>query len=90
VAAAGDDPNSAVKLMIADKLPELTKIQVEAVKNLKIDKITVWDNMSGGKVVIHLPLQSFYPECLDQFLLMKSSLKWPEWNCPTTSRKNKT
>jgi len=49
VAAAGDDPNSAVKLMIADKLPELTKIQVEAVKNLKIDKITVWDNMSGGK-----------------------------------------
>ncbi len=49
MSAAGDDPNSAVKLMIADKLPELTKIQVEAVKNLKIDKITVWDNMSGGK-----------------------------------------
>ncbi len=49
VSAAGNDPNSAVKLMIADKLPELTKIQVEAVKNLKIDKITVWDNMSSGK-----------------------------------------
>jgi flotillin len=49
VAAAGEDPNSAVKLMIADKLPELVKTQVEAIKNLKIDKITVWDNMSGGK-----------------------------------------
>jgi flotillin len=49
VVAAGDDPNSAVKLMIADKLPELVKTQVEAVKNLKIDKITVWDNMGSGK-----------------------------------------
>ncbi len=36
-------------IMIADKLPELVKTQVEAIKNLKIDKITVWDNMSGGK-----------------------------------------
>lgn len=49
VKASGGDANSAVMLMIADKLPELVKTQVEAVKNLKIDKITVWDSMSGGK-----------------------------------------
>lgn len=49
VAAGGDNASDAVMLMIADKLPELVKIQVEAVKNLKIDKITVWDNMSSGK-----------------------------------------
>lgn len=48
VAAGGDDASSAVMLMIADKLPELVKTQVEAIKNLKIDKITVWDNMSSG------------------------------------------
>jgi flotillin len=47
--AAGDDSRSAVLLMIADKLPELVKTQVEAIKNLKIDKITVWDNLSSGK-----------------------------------------
>lgn len=47
VQAAGNNPNDAVKLMIADKLPELVKSQVEAVKNLKIDKITVWDNMGS-------------------------------------------
>ena len=29
--------------MISDKLPELVKTQVEAIKNIKIDKITVWD-----------------------------------------------
>lgn len=47
VKAAGGDPNAAVKLMVADKLEELTKIQVEAIKNLKIDKVTVWDSMNG-------------------------------------------
>ena len=46
VKAAGGEANDAVRLMVADKLEELTKIQVEAVKNLKIDKITVWDNGS--------------------------------------------
>ncbi len=38
VEAAGNNPDAAVKLMIADKLEELTKIQVEAIKNIKIDK----------------------------------------------------
>jgi len=44
-AAGGSD--AAVQLMIADKLTDLMKVQVEAIKNLKIDKITVWDSMSG-------------------------------------------
>lgn len=48
VAAAGDDPQAAVQLMIADKLEELVKIQVDAVKNLKIDKVTVWDSGAGN------------------------------------------
>ncbi|MDR2010146.1 MAG: flotillin family protein [Bacteroidales bacterium] len=45
VKAAGDNSRDAVLLMIADKLPEIVKTQVEAIKNLKIDKITVWDTM---------------------------------------------
>ncbi len=49
VKSTGGDSQSAVMMMIADKLPELVKTQVEAIKNLKIDKITVWDNMGGGK-----------------------------------------
>lgn len=44
VAAAGGDPNKAFQLLLIEKLPELVKTQVEAVKNLKIDKITVWDS----------------------------------------------
>lgn len=49
VEAAAGDPKAAVQLMIADKLEELVKIQVEAIKNLKIDKVTVWDSGAGGK-----------------------------------------
>ena len=33
--------------MITDKLEQLVQIQVEAIKNLKIDKVTVWDSMGG-------------------------------------------
>ncbi len=49
VAAANNNARDAALLMITDKLPEIVKTQVEAIKNLKIDKITVWDSMSSGK-----------------------------------------
>ncbi|MFA0963145.1 flotillin family protein [Roseivirga sp. BDSF3-8] len=49
VKAAGDNSRDAVLLMIADKLPELVKTQVEAIKNIKIDKVTVWDSGNGGQ-----------------------------------------
>jgi len=49
VKAAGDDPKDAVLLLVADKLPELVKTQAEAIKNIKIDKVTVWENGGGGK-----------------------------------------
>lgn len=44
VDAAGQDADAAVKLIIADKLEDLTRIQVDAIKNIKIDKVTVWDS----------------------------------------------
>lgn len=44
VQAAAGDPSKAAMLMITDKLPDLISTQVEAVKNLKIDKVTVWDS----------------------------------------------
>ncbi len=47
VKAAGDDAKDAVLLLVADKLPELVKTQAEAIKNIKIDKVTVWENGAG-------------------------------------------
>ncbi len=44
VEAAGGNAEAAVKLLIAEKLEDLVAIQVEAIKNIKIDKVTVWDS----------------------------------------------
>lgn len=44
VQAAGNNSRDAVLLLIADKLPELVQLQAEAIKNIKIDKVTVWEN----------------------------------------------
>ena len=46
VKSAGGHSDDAIRLMIADKMEDLVKIQVQAIQDLKIDKITVWDN--GG------------------------------------------
>jgi flotillin len=47
IGAADGDANAAVRMMIADKMEEIVKVQVEAIKNLKIDKVTVWDSGNG-------------------------------------------
>ena len=48
VKSAGGDTDAALKLLIADKLEELMRVQVDAIKNIKIDKVTVWDGGQNG------------------------------------------
>ncbi|MFT5383804.1 MAG: flotillin, partial [Saprospiraceae bacterium] len=43
VKAAGGNSREAVLMLIADKLETLVATQVEAIKNIKIDKVTVWE-----------------------------------------------
>lgn len=43
VKAAGGNSKDAVLMLIADKLEDLVKTQVEAIKGIKIDKVTVWE-----------------------------------------------
>ncbi|MFI4883372.1 MAG: flotillin family protein [Phycisphaerales bacterium JB064] len=46
--AAANNPQVAPTLLLIEQLPELVAQQVKAISNLKIDKITVWDNGRGG------------------------------------------
>ena len=48
VKSAGGDAEAALKLLIADKLEDLMRVQVDAIKNIKIDKVTVWDSGAGN------------------------------------------
>lgn len=85
VKAAGT-ADEAVRLMIADKLEELVSAQVEAIKNIKIDKVTVWDggqnaegktatsNFLSGMLKSLPPLNDLYS---------MAGLKMPEIVAPT-------
>jgi flotillin len=44
VKSAGGDPKAAATLLMVEKIEELVARQTEAIANLKIDKITVWDS----------------------------------------------
>ncbi len=44
IGAADGNTDAAVRMMIADKMEDIIRVQVEAIKNLKIDKVTVWDS----------------------------------------------
>ncbi len=51
VKSAGGDAKAAATLLMVEKIEELVARQTEAIANLKIDKITVWDsgnNAEGG------------------------------------------
>ncbi|MCR9145040.1 MAG: SPFH domain-containing protein [bacterium] len=47
VESCDGDAKAAATLLMIEKLEEIVSTQVEAIKNLQIDKITVWDSGSG-------------------------------------------
>ncbi len=49
MASTGEDSNLASTLLVIEQLPKLVEEQVKAISNLKIDKVTVWDNGKDGK-----------------------------------------
>ncbi len=49
VEACANNSQDAATMLMIEKLEEIAKIQAEVIKNLKIDKITVWDGGSSEK-----------------------------------------
>lgn len=47
IKSCAGDAKAAATLLMIEKLEEIVKLQVEAIRNIKIDKVTVWD--SGGR-----------------------------------------
>ncbi len=48
VDACNNQPRDAATMLMVEKIEEVVKLQVEAIKNIKIDKVTVWDGGAGG------------------------------------------
>ena len=49
ISSAGGDSKAAATLLMVEKIENIVSSQVEAISNLKIDKITVWDSAGSGK-----------------------------------------
>lgn len=49
VDACENSPRDVATLLMVEKMKELVTLQTEAIRNLKIDKVTVWDSGSGEK-----------------------------------------
>jgi len=49
VRSCNGDSKAAATLLMIEKIEEIVSVQVEAIKNLKIDKITVWDSGGNGQ-----------------------------------------
>ena len=47
VQSAGDDVSAASTLLMIEKLQDIVTLQTEAIRNIKIDKVTVWDRGNG-------------------------------------------
>ena len=93
VQAAGGDANKAYMLLLLEKLPELVKTQVEAVKGINIDHVTVWDsgsnadgkgstaNFLSGLMKSVPPLQELFDQAglaLPEYLAKKKDAPEPE------------
>jgi len=49
VALSADKPELATSFLMIEKIQDIVDKQVEAIKNIKIDKVTVWDGGAGSQ-----------------------------------------
>lgn len=49
VQGCNGDAKAAATLLMTEKIEQIVQMQVEAIRNIKIDKVTVWDSAGGSK-----------------------------------------
>lgn len=90
VNAAGGDPSKAFQLLLIEKLPDLVRTQVEAIKNLKIDKITVWDSGTAVGENGHSSTANFVSGLMKSVPPLNDLFNMAGLNLPTYLKGNET
>ncbi len=86
VGACDSDPSLTAALLLIEKLSDLTKIQTEAIKNLPLEKVVVWDSGgNGGLSDLGSRLVGVIPPMHD--LAKLAGLELPEFLGKATSKK---
>ncbi len=78
VDAADGNAQAAIGMLLVDKIPELARIQAEAIKNIKFDKVTVFDGGDGNGTAGFLSGMFKSIPALSEFL-NQSGLNLPEY-----------
>jgi len=77
VESCGGNTNAAATFLMLEKLPELVQMQTEAIKNIKIDSVTVWDSQSGTTQGFMSGLLGSLPPL--QNIMKQAGLELPEF-----------
>ncbi|MCB9273754.1 MAG: flotillin family protein [Lewinellaceae bacterium] len=85
VDAANGNAQAAIGLLLVDKIPELAKIQAEAIKNIKFDKVTVFDGGDGQGTSSFLSGLFKSIPALSEFM-NQSGLNLPEYLAKNTEQ----
>lgn len=80
IEACENDSNAASKMLLIEKLQEIVALQTEAIKGIKIDKVTVWDG--GGKTADGKTTTANFLSGMLQSLPARCTT-WPEWRGST-------
>ena len=78
VEAANGNSQAAIGLLLVDKIPELAKTQAEAIRNIKFDKVTVFDGGDGNGTAGFLSGLFKSVPALSEFM-NQSGLNLPEY-----------
>ena len=87
VDAADGNAQAAIGLLLVDKIPQLAKTQAEAIKNIKFDKITVFDGGDGNGTAGFLSNMFKSIPALSEFM-NQSGLSLPEYLAKNGEPKN--
>lgn len=93
VDSCSGDSKAAATLLMIEKIEEMVAKQVEAIKNIKIDKITVWDSGSGGQSGQGSSTSNFISSLIQsvpplQELAKMAGVELPEYLGKTTDPEN--
>lgn len=78
VVASGNNPQAAIGLLMVDKVENIANIQAEAIKNIKFDKITVFDGGNGESTAGFVSNLFKAVPALDEFM-NQSGLSLPSY-----------
>lgn len=80
VKSCNGDTRAVATLLMTEKIEQIVSMQVEAIKNIKIDKVTVWDS-AGGHGDGGSSTSNFLSSLVRSIPRCRTLSGWRAWSC---------